>query len=208
EPSGLRKFLASLFSPMVLRYAIPALGLIVVAAIGVFVLRQKKTDGSGSIAQNVKAPTSPSITTTSSPEPVQPTRGLTDQSKEQASAGKPAQSSGSPANEPAAAAPGISAATGAVADTSREAAAKKEEQQPVVTEAPPPAPKPATPSDEYKRAAEAEARKEASPDRYANEPPAEKTVNAAKVEDRKKDAEIAQARADSAGEKVQSFGVA
>ena len=34
EPSGLRNFLASLFSPMVLRYAVPALGLIVVAAIG------------------------------------------------------------------------------------------------------------------------------------------------------------------------------
>src|SRR5215216_454620 len=34
EPSALRKFLASLFSPMVLRYAVPALGLVVVAAIG------------------------------------------------------------------------------------------------------------------------------------------------------------------------------
>src|SRR5215208_6222286 len=40
--SGLRKFLASLFSPMVLRYAVPALGLIVVAAIGFVVLRQRK----------------------------------------------------------------------------------------------------------------------------------------------------------------------
>jgi len=43
EPSALRKFLASLFSPMVLRYAVPALGLIVVAAIGVFVLNQNRT---------------------------------------------------------------------------------------------------------------------------------------------------------------------
>src|SRR5215510_13559655 len=40
EPSALRKFLASLFSPMVLRYAVPALGLIVVAALGLFVFRQ------------------------------------------------------------------------------------------------------------------------------------------------------------------------
>ena len=211
EPSGLRKFLASLFSPMVLRYAVPALGLILVAAIGVFVLRQKTSEGGGSIAQNAEAPTTPtSITTTSSPEPVQPARGLTDQPKEQASAGKPAQSSGSPSNQPAAAAPEAPATTGAVADTSRETNAKKEETQPVVAEAPP-APKPATPSDEYKRAAEAEARREPSPDRYANEPPAEKTANAARVEDRKKDAEIAQARADSSGDKadkVQSFGVA
>lgn len=41
-PSGLRNFLASLFSPMVLRYAIPAVGLIVVAAIGFFSLRQDR----------------------------------------------------------------------------------------------------------------------------------------------------------------------
>src|SRR5687768_2326507 len=41
QPSGLRDFLASLLSPMVLRYAVPALGLVVVAAIGFFVLRQR-----------------------------------------------------------------------------------------------------------------------------------------------------------------------
>ena len=39
-PSGLKAFLASLFSPMVLRYAVPALGLVVVAAIGFAVLRR------------------------------------------------------------------------------------------------------------------------------------------------------------------------
>ena len=41
-PSVLRKFLASFFSPMVLRYAVPALGLIVVAAIGFSVLRSRQ----------------------------------------------------------------------------------------------------------------------------------------------------------------------
>lgn len=41
-PSALRKFLARVFSPMVLRYAVPALGLIVVAAIGVVVLRNQR----------------------------------------------------------------------------------------------------------------------------------------------------------------------
>jgi hypothetical protein len=41
-PSGLMSFLASLFSPMVLRYAIPALGLIVVAAIGFVLVNQKR----------------------------------------------------------------------------------------------------------------------------------------------------------------------
>ena len=41
-PSGWKKFLASLLSPMVLRYAAPALGLIVVAAIGLVVLRRDR----------------------------------------------------------------------------------------------------------------------------------------------------------------------
>lgn len=41
--SGWRKFLASLISPMVLRYAAPALGLVVIAVIGVVVLRQNKS---------------------------------------------------------------------------------------------------------------------------------------------------------------------
>ena len=42
EPSGLRRFLASFFSPMVLRYAVPALGLIVVAAIGFVAFRSNQ----------------------------------------------------------------------------------------------------------------------------------------------------------------------
>src|SRR5215217_5427260 len=125
------------------------------------------------------------------PEPLQPTKGLIDQSKEQAAAAQPAQSSGSASNQPAA--PQAPATAGQTAD----AIAKKEEQQPVVTEASAPAPKPATPSDESKRPAEAEARRETSQVQVANEPPAEKTVEVAKVEDRKSaDAEIAKARSD------------
>ena len=38
--TGLRQFISSFFSPMVLRYAIPALGVILVATLGLFVLRQ------------------------------------------------------------------------------------------------------------------------------------------------------------------------
>ena len=38
---GLKKFLASLFTPMVLRYAVPALGVILVTIIGFVVLRQR-----------------------------------------------------------------------------------------------------------------------------------------------------------------------
>lgn len=45
-PGGLKKFLAGLFSPMVLRYAVPALGLIVVAVIGFVTLRRQNDQGS------------------------------------------------------------------------------------------------------------------------------------------------------------------
>ena len=52
-PSSLKNFLASLFSPMVLRYAIPALGIFVVAVIGFFSLRQER---GSDVAQQANAP--------------------------------------------------------------------------------------------------------------------------------------------------------
>lgn len=42
--SGLKAFLASLFSPMVLRYAVPALGVIVVMVVGFVALRRQQSD--------------------------------------------------------------------------------------------------------------------------------------------------------------------
>jgi hypothetical protein len=56
-PSGLKTFLASLFSPMVLRYAAPALGLIVIAAVGLLVFRPEQRDAN--IAQLREAETKP-----------------------------------------------------------------------------------------------------------------------------------------------------
>jgi hypothetical protein len=43
-PSALKKFLASLFSPMVLRYAVPALAVIIVGVIGFAIFRQKQSN--------------------------------------------------------------------------------------------------------------------------------------------------------------------
>lgn len=54
-PSGWRKFLAGLFTPMVLKYAAPALGLVVVAAIGFVVLRRDKAADYVSQVQNGQA---------------------------------------------------------------------------------------------------------------------------------------------------------
>ena len=51
EPSAFRKFIANLFSPMVLRYAVPALGLMIVAAIGFTVLRRDRHRDEPSVAQ-------------------------------------------------------------------------------------------------------------------------------------------------------------
>ena len=56
-PSGLRNFLASLFSPLVLRYAIPALGLAVIAVIGFTVFRTDQSAGND-VAQRSSGPAS------------------------------------------------------------------------------------------------------------------------------------------------------
>ena len=50
-PSGLKAFLASLFSPLVLRYAVPALGVIVVMVVGFVVLRQRQQANRNLVAQ-------------------------------------------------------------------------------------------------------------------------------------------------------------
>jgi hypothetical protein len=49
-PSGLMSFLASLFSPMVMKYAVPAVGLMVIAVIGVVVMLRQGS-GSSPVAQ-------------------------------------------------------------------------------------------------------------------------------------------------------------
>jgi hypothetical protein len=69
-PSGLKQFLASLFSPMVLRYAVPALGAIVIMIVGFVVMRREQAqeshivfsveDKNGSVAQ-AASPSPPSL---------------------------------------------------------------------------------------------------------------------------------------------------
>ena len=82
EPAGWRKFLASFFSPMVLRYAAPALGLIVVAVIGVMVVKRDQPEASVAQLQNeqVAAPkpveSETKATANADPEPSQPATAL------------------------------------------------------------------------------------------------------------------------------------
>ena len=181
-PSGLRKFLASLFSPLVLRYAVPALGLILVAAIGLFVLRSKQNQPD-SIAQNAEAPASKTYVVPSSPEP-SPLSGYVDtqQSKEQSSAKPEPSRSGSPGNETGAAAPVAPPAAAVVNESSKDALAKKEDQPPAPADVPTAgAPKPTVDAREQQAKAEREEVRVT-----ANEPPAEKSkTETVKVEDRK-----------------------
>jgi len=185
EASALRKFLASLFSPLVLRYAVPALGLIVVAAIGLFVLRQNKREG-GSIAQNA--------------EPSKYTGAATPNPSEQSAhtfsydtPGKPAavksQNGSLPADQTAAAAPEPPPAAGVAGEASRDALGKKEEpEQPVTTDAPAAAaPKPTPTAEVTEQQAKSVPREEAAQDRASKETPADtdKIAVAGKVEDRK-----------------------
>jgi putative zinc finger protein len=173
-PSGLKRFLASLFSPMVLRYAVPALGLIVVAAIGLFVLQQRQGKQTR-LAQLEQAPTQNSIT---KPEQPPASNFSYDSSQAETAAAKPAKSSGSPENKPAAVA--AKPEGGLAGDLASDTVAKKTDQP--VTAEPPPAPKPTAVTDENQQAA-AEARKEAPPSRVAQAPTASVNVTAAdKVE--------------------------
>jgi hypothetical protein len=66
-PSFLKQFLASLFSPMVLRYAVPALAVIVVMVVGFIVMRR---DQKNDIAATITTPAqNTSITVPASPSP-------------------------------------------------------------------------------------------------------------------------------------------
>ena len=191
-PSVLRKFLASLFSPLVLRYAVPALGVIIVAAIGLFVLQQNKQERM-TLSRNGEAP---KYTITVTPSEPEQQAQLNDQSQKERTATKPAQSSGAPGNQSAAAAPAAPPVTKTFNETVNGELAKKDQQQPVAMDAPAvAAPKPAATPETREQQAKVESRDEAPRGQATSEPTAEKSAETAKVkqEDRK-DAEVNAAR--------------
>ena len=139
-PSALRKFLASFFSPMVLRYAVPALGLVVVAAIGFMVSRN---EGSNSpVAEVINQQPVQATVPASQPQPSASTdKELSDfyDNKEPA-ANKAVPQHGEAAAQAGAVAP---SAPTVAADAPQEKPAKTvEEVQPLAKEAPPPQPTP------------------------------------------------------------------
>lgn len=192
EPSALKKFLASLFAPMVLRYAVPALGLIVVAAIGFTVLRRNEQHESVAQLkeQEAKAPIvqpgpsespAPGIVDDNrgffgSPEPAPPARG--ERSREAAKETQPAPA---PSQTPV---------------VSGRADAQANEAAPVTkAEQPPPASKPAEPkpvtttdvtaaTDELQKRPETEARKDEVTNRPARDLPKATVAAASPADDR------------------------
>ena len=139
--SGWRKFLAGLFSPMVLKYAAPALALIVVAAIGVVVMRRDRAGEYVSQMQpNQSKPTDAAEQRVESKQ--QPEAGLLSDERKPAesTANKEVQSKDS-AQQPA-----TPAAQGTPADVEQNApivkapAAKPESQPAAAAEPPPPSP--------------------------------------------------------------------
>jgi hypothetical protein len=173
-PSGWKKFLASLFTPMVLRYAAPALGLILVAAIGFVILRSNQP--ARDIAQ-VTNTERPAALPTKEPEvgvnygftkPAMSPDELSNKQVRGVQAESPVQN----------AAPVVSSEKG---DLAKDAAAtpKPEQQTKAANELPPPPRVSATPApEESPRAAETEDSKKEVREQPAAAPAAGKTLRA------------------------------
>lgn len=142
EISAIRKFLASLFSPMVLRYAVPALGLIVVAAIGFTVLRRQDRQAGTSVAQLKEQPEGQGRVADSNAAAPSPSYGLVEPSddKKKPAAATPQQNT-SRSNAAAAAPPNAPPSVNVTADVKQEAPKPKEDQQ-AAAKAPEPSPTP------------------------------------------------------------------
>jgi hypothetical protein len=197
EPSGFRRFLASLFTPMVLRYAAPALGLILVAAIGFVVLRRNQPERY--VARNTE--TAPQQQPVASPEArsadgnfdsvsnTAPSTGRVDEERKQTN--QPAQPAPPPNMAPA-----VTSVNAEVSKDKAVAQAKPEEQPASAANEPPPAKTaPAATPEQSPRAAETEGAKNEVKVQPVAGPQEKKELQAAQREDRKKDSDdLARAR--------------
>ena len=188
EPSGFKKFLASLFTPMVLRYAAPALGLIVVAAIGFVVLRREQANkyvAQDTTAQqqrpNVAPAATPSQVLSDSPANTEATRGQIAEREEKNQPAQPA--------PPPNVGPVVSSVEADVSKDKAAAPPKPEEQRAAANEAPPAAkPEPsATP-------AETEVTEKKVKELPVNTREAPKTLQAAERQDKSEKNDFARAR--------------
>jgi hypothetical protein len=167
-PSAFRKFLASLFSPMVLRYAVPALGLIVVAVIGFTVLRRNET-ALDSLAQ-LNEPAQRQVAQpeqTQSPASVASENGTLEKKKVVSPAATADTRSEQSKETQPAPPPNAPPAPSGIGSSYQTAPVTKAEQPPAANE--PPAPKPTPATDETQKKVQAEARKQETEVRAATD---------------------------------------
>jgi Putative zinc-finger len=203
--SGFSNFLASLFSPLVLRYSIPALGLIVLAVIGIGLWPR----GNGDTDVALKTPAVNNQSSPASEQPQSSPQDMIAQHQDSArstpatapASGRASQAEQAPA-PPSSVAP---AATGTPAEN-KEAVEKKEEQQPSINAyAVPAVPKSSVANDEIKRTADAEARKQEGQIRVAQtEVAREKAKEPSSSEGRRDEVAAARSPAKTRNEKSDS----
>ena len=196
KPSMWRTLLGSLFTPMVLRYAAPALGLIVVAVIGFVVLRRDEpVPYVTQVTNNEPRPATSQAADTASPASDSPAKttpgseGLADRQR------GTLHGDSAPAPLPNAA-PVVSSVETEVSKDAAAAQSKPEQHTPSANEAPP-APKPSATPEESPGTADTEAKKkeaQQSPTVAVTAgaaPASEKSLRAAQREDRKNDNDFA-----------------
>jgi hypothetical protein len=187
-PSGWKKFLATLFTPMVLRYAGPALGLIVVAAIGFVILRSNQP------ARDVAQVTNTEQRPIAAPAAEPAARTFNDSTKNEPSPEAPRnkqQARGLQAEVDSAqnAAPVVSSVDTQVSKDAAAAQPKQEQQTATANEPPPPPKVSATPTPEESPRREAEVTSKEVRELPVTTPSAGKTLGRAEYrEDRDKDA--------------------
>ena len=149
-PGGLKKFLASLFSPLVLRYAVPALGVIVVMIVGFVVLRQQR---SHPMVATLNDQAKESVRVTASPSPAGGFQDAEPRTPDQPQsvAPKPVEPKAKPGSASGGAAGAGSAAPVTVANDDRAAA----EVRPPAAATPPAAPAKAAAAEPETQSAEA-----------------------------------------------------
>ncbi len=184
KPSAWRTFLATLFTPMVLRYAAPALGLIVVAVIGFVVLRNNSTAKYVTqVTQNDQRSTAPAAAPTDS-QTYSYSTSARDASSPEPLNDKKATNKQSPVPSAPNAPPVVSSVE---ADASKDKVAQaKPEQQTAAANEPPPAPKtePAATPEERQKNADIEANKKEAREMPAPAPAAQRGVRAEEEKDR------------------------
>jgi cytoskeletal protein RodZ len=199
--SGVRKFLASLLSPMVLRYAVPALGVVLVMIIGFVIVRRERSE---SVAQLIEPEQK---TTVALPQASQSPEGFltfNDQTKGSptSAAGRTAGDTKSPQGQPAPPPPNAPPSVTVTTEVKPAAPAPTPERQPLANE-PPPAAKVAATNEESKTV-NVEAKKETIDNRAVSER-GRNTVDLAKGAGSRAE-EAGAAQSASAKSKTGSFG--